>query len=74
MWSGEGREAVVSVLNGGGMRFRRDSEKHLERKTRGEWTAHLHAYPSTVAAFLALNDELMTGRFKRDEPDDSGRW
>jgi hypothetical protein len=74
MWSGEGREADVSMLNRGGMRFRRDSEKHFERKPRGEWTAHLHAYPSTVAAFLALNDELVTGRFKRDEPDHWAHW
>ena len=57
-----------------GMRFHRDSEKHLERERRSGWTAHLHVYPATVAAFLALNDELVTRRYGRDASDDRERW
>jgi len=56
------------------MRFRRDSEKHFERKQHAGWTTHLHAYPSTVAAFLALNDEMVTGKFGRDASDPRERW
>jgi hypothetical protein len=56
------------------MRFRRDSEKHFERKDPGQWTAHVHAYPATVAAFLALNDEMVTGRYSRDLRDERERW
>jgi hypothetical protein len=41
---------------------------------RSPWTSHVHAYPSTVAAFLALNDEIVTGRYVRDLRDERERW
>ena len=56
------------------MRFRRDSEKHRERPQHGQWTAHLHTYPSTVAAFLAFDNEVATGRSGRDFRDERERW